>query len=155
MSSLCNLLAAALLPALALACASAGGSYRVQANVRKLQSGSHDAAGITAVAGADVALKCTDATASRDLGKTDSDGALKVEGEGGVPLACKLTISQPGYVTSEQTVASACTETSAGASPSARSSTSIEAPARRSCKSRAPKLCRPTDKERRTVTWLS
>jgi len=96
------------------ACATANG-YTVSAKVRTLQPGARDAAGISSVGGASVALDCPDASVNRALGKTDREGALRIEGDGAIPLACKLDISADGYKPVALAVASVCTEQSQGA----------------------------------------
>ena len=116
MTSPRSLFKLAALPALALAaCATGATNYRVEAKVRTLHSGARDASGITSVAGAEVALQCPDAAANRSLGKTDADGALTVEGDGAIPLACKVAISEPGYRPSALAVSDLCTEQVMGA----------------------------------------
>ena len=98
------------IPALALAaCATAGANnYRVEAKVRAMQSGAHDASGIRGVAGADVALQCPDASQNRSLGKTAEDGTLDVEGQGAIPVGCKIAVTQAGYQSTALPVASVC-----------------------------------------------
>jgi len=101
-------------PALGLAlslaaCASAGGgSYRVAADVRSLGTGARDAASITSTAGAKVDLVCADPAKNRELGRTDASGSLVAEGEGTVPLACKLQVAGAGLKPVQYSVADVC-----------------------------------------------
>jgi hypothetical protein len=100
-------LAAALL---ALSACAGPGGYRVAADVRSMAPGARDSAGITNTAGAKVDLVCADASKNRELGRTDEQGSLRAEGEGTVPLACKLQVSAAGLKPVQYPVADVCQE---------------------------------------------
>lgn len=105
----------AALPALLLAACASAPYYRVDASVRTLRAGARDAAGISPVAGAQVALECPGGSASRSLGKTDADGAFTGEGDGAIPLECKVAISETGYRATALAVRDLCVEEVMGA----------------------------------------
>lgn len=100
-------LAAALATLTLAACAGPGG-YQINAHVRAMKAGSRDASGIVAASGAKVDLTCPDAARSRELGATDSEGALAAAGEGLVPLACTVSVAQPGFRPVQYKVSEVC-----------------------------------------------
>ena len=94
---------------LALAACAGPGGYKVNADVRSLQPGAKDASGLANASGATIDLVCPGAE-NKELGRTDQSGSLQVEGEGVIPLACKLNVSQPGARAVQYPVADLCRE---------------------------------------------
>ena len=99
------------LPVLALAVACAHDLTSVTtARVLARSPGAHDAAGLKPAEGAHVALACPGGE-TKDLGTTDSLGELHAEQSGGLPMACSLTVSQPGFQPYSVRVSNVCTTT--------------------------------------------
>lgn len=94
--------------ALSLAACAGPGGYRVSADVRSLTPGARDSSGITNAEGAKVDLVCADASKSRELGRTDASGTLVAEGEGTVPLGCKIQVAGAGLRAVQYPVADVC-----------------------------------------------
>jgi hypothetical protein len=95
---------------LGIACAHESTTSTMTARVLTRSPGAaRDATGLRPADGAQVALSCPDGT-SKDLGRTDSRGELKIEHDGTLPLACSVTVTEQGFQPLSVKVADVCTE---------------------------------------------
>lgn len=99
---------AALALALCAACAGGhAGGYHLTGGIRG-NPGARSAAELVAVPGARVSLQCPNAAKDRELGEADTEGRLQLDGEGSVPLDCKLLVTGAGYRTVTYAVRDQC-----------------------------------------------
>ena len=103
-------LLAAPLVALAVACAH-DSSWKMNARVLSRAPEARDASGLRPVSDATVAVECPQG-GTREIGRTDSGGELRVDEAGSLPLSCNLIVSQPGYRPARFAVANSCVEQS-------------------------------------------
>jgi hypothetical protein len=96
--------------ALAAACAH-DSSWRMNARVLSRAPDSRDASGLRPVADAAVAVECPQ-SGTREIGRTDSGGELRMDEAGSLPLTCNLIVSQQGYRPAKFAVADTCAERS-------------------------------------------
>src|SRR3954468_5653756 len=96
--------------AMGIACAHDLNSVTTARVLARAPGSNHDAVSLKPAEGARVALSCPGAE-QKDLGTTDSLGELRAEQPGGLPMACSLTVSQPGYQPYSVRVSNVCTTT--------------------------------------------
>jgi hypothetical protein len=98
------------LVALAVACAH-DSSWRMNARVLSRANDVRDAAGLKPVADAAVSVECPQA-GTREIGRTDQGGELRMDEAGALPLSCNLIVTQQGFRPARFSVENTCTERS-------------------------------------------
>src|SRR4051794_23849249 len=94
--------------ALAVACAH-DSSWRMNARVLSRAGDARDASGLKPVADAAVSVECPQ-QGTREIGRTDKGGELRIDEAGALPLSCNLIVSQQGYRPARFAVAETCVE---------------------------------------------
>jgi hypothetical protein len=98
------------LAALAVACAHES-SWKMNARVLSRAPDARDASGLRPVPNAAVAVECPQ-TGTREIGRTDADGEIRLDEAGSLPLSCNLVVTQQGYRPAKFAVADTCAERS-------------------------------------------
>jgi hypothetical protein len=98
------------LVALAAGCAH-DSSWKMNARVLSRANDVRDASGLKPVADAAVSVECPQ-SGTREIGRTDSGGELRMDEAGALPLSCNLIVSQQGFRPARFSVADTCVERS-------------------------------------------